>query len=270
MTPVVWKAEDATLDTNTTLELAIAFRATHSINATRNDRSCPSRTDCDFLERLWQFALSHVATRDAAVALVQELVATFAAARTIPLVHASNPTRLAAFLTSHVDKKVAIATHEHSFAALSSPRGALLALAELGQWTLQRDVAAWLTHMGFTAMESARVVEHLTVPIDSLDDGDGTDALQHHIQRRVALQQLVEVCGLAHALGVTGPLLRRLASDCLRAAATHSSSSRRANKQPLEAMTVSLGKFIPERIRAQLGGWCKCCCRRCGSALCVQ
>lgn len=233
-------ARDTTVDTNHTLELNIA------LNAIRDSEDLASsvRTDVDVLERLWGFALVNVADAEMAVATVRALLATTVAPRAIPLVHPDNPTRLGAILKQRADASVnragdTTAALEHE---LSRPREALLALVELGAWTLERDVVAWFAQIGFTAVECAQIVEQLA--LSTLR----SDSTERRLHARAMTQELVDVCALASSLGISGSLVRMLASDCLGSAATRERST------DAPAFVASLSEFVPDRIRSNLGG----------------
>lgn len=233
--------QDDTIDLNNTLELNIALDF-----ASAADDLPKSRSDLDFLEKMWDFVLCSARSADAAVTLVHECVATFATVRTIPFVHPSNSTRLGEFLKT----RAATANEDnvemlHSMQTqLSNRQEALSALVELGEWKMRRDVAAWFVQIGFTAAESSRIIEQF-----EQQEADPSPSSRSHTH--AAMQQLVDVCATAHSLGTSGSLLRKLANDCL---GYSTRLGRRAAENGAPSFVLPLSSFIPERTRANLGG----------------
>lgn len=253
-------AEEEPADLNNTLELTIALDFDRATNCTS------SRADLDFLEKTWDFAIANAGQAEEAVVVVRELVATFASARTAPFVHVTNVTLLGKFFAVKADAMASEDSVERLRSMqleLSNREQALRALAELGEWKLHRDVAAWLVQIGFTASESARVIEQFQVQQEEV----GAASQRHRGHMRAAIQQLVNVCALAHSLGASGLLLRKLANDFL-GYLTRVDDTR--TEVDLPTFVVQLGSFIPERIRASLGGALTLLFYRCARLLVVR
>lgn len=233
-------SQEDTIDLNSTMELNIA------LNFERDEDQIKSRTDLDFLEKMWEFVRTNVTSAEAAVTLIQELVVTFAAARAIPLVHTANPTRLGEFLKTRADaRRAAESGSDHSLQfELSTPQQALLSLCELGEWKLQRDVASWFAQIGFTGAETSLIIDQFQL--------QGTDERESHKPRHTAIQNLVDMCALAVSLGISGSLLRKLANDGLGYFTRQQHHATQGNSTP--AFVLPLNSFIPDRIRANLGG----------------
>jgi hypothetical protein len=232
-------ALDDTNDANTTIELNL------SLHFERDGEQMQSRTDLDFLEKMWGFLLAHAVSRDSIVSLVQEFIVAFATARVIPHVHPENTTKLASFLTHRIEEcrsaEKSSTLHQLQI-ELSQPQKALQSVLELGMWKLQRDIASWLTQIGFTATESQFIIHQLQQR-QTRSSGTSLDA-------HIAVQYLIDVCTLAVPLEISGPLLRRLVNDCL-GYLTHRTNS---IGDGVPWLVVPLNSFIPERLRSNLAG----------------
>lgn len=232
--------QDDTIDLNNTMELNIA------LNFERDEDHINSRTDLDFLEKMWEFVCTNITSAEEAVTLVQEFVVTFAATRAIPLVHPANSSRLGEFLKSRADARRATEIDNgHSLQVeLSTPHQALISLFELGEWKLQRDITSWFAQIGFTGAESALIIAQF-----QLQEADESESYK---PRHDAVRHLVDVCAQAVSLGISGSLLRKLANDCLGYCTREQHHSTAGTSTPV--FVLPLNSFIPDRIRANLGG----------------